>query len=82
MLVYSEVTGKKHNEALNTACNRFLLSDSKIFTKHGIFYTDLLPNPVVKQYILSHKNYYKSLGWLKFAMEYQKNVQLWCQLGL
>ena len=31
---------KKHNKALNSACNIFLLSEPKIVTKHCIFYTD------------------------------------------
>ena len=37
MLVYSEVTGKKHNKALNSACSIFLLSEPKIVTKIAYF---------------------------------------------
>ena len=45
----------KHNEALNHACNRFLLSEPKFVTKNGIIYLDLLPGPLLKQkYFVAH----------------------------
>ena len=51
MLVYAELTGK-HN---NPACNRFLLSEPKLKQKIGIFYTDLLSFPLLKQkYSVAH----------------------------
>ena len=77
MLVYSEVTGKS---ITRLAIDCFWVSP--ILPQKSIFYTDLLPNPLVKQNILLHKIYFKSLGWLKFPMVYQKIVQPGCQLGL
>ena len=54
MLVNSELTWK-HDEALNSACNRFLPSEPTIVTKNGIFYTDLLPGALLKQkYFVAH----------------------------
>ena len=51
MLIYSELTGKLNN----LARNRFLLSEPKIVTKIGIFFTDLLPGTLLKQkYFVTH----------------------------
>ena len=60
MLVNSELNGK-HDEALNSTCNSFLLREPKIVTKNDIFYTDLLPGLLLKQKIFccTHTHYEK-----------------------
>ena len=62
MLVNSVLNGK-HDEALTSACNSFLLSEAKIVTENDIFYTDLLPGLLLKQKIFccTHTHYRKGL---------------------
>ena len=55
MLVYSEVTGKKHNETLNSACNIYLLSDSPKLSPKIAYFIQIFaaePNGQTKYFVI------------------------------